>query len=238
MNTVLPVVVTNGRWEYLREAMESYTFGFDFDFDRVKLSWEGPVLVYDGNDDIPADILRWFPRVEHPRGTGFDAAVRAVFSAVKSSSDDVTHVLHLEDDFLLNEQVSVADMVDTLELMPELAQVALQRQPVNEGEFLAGGVIAQWPELWEQVGLSIEPPWPGVRERRQWNVSTQELFFTTNPSVYRRSLAEEPWPHGAGSEARFTGHLLELGFRFAYLGGKKDPPLVHHIGVSRTGSVY
>ena len=65
-----------------------------------------------------------------------------------------------------------------------------------------------------------------------------DLFFTTNPSLYRRSLLDNQWPEGPQSEGRFTGWMRDLGYRFAYLGEGSDPPWVHHIGDERAGKDY
>lgn len=225
--SVLPIVVTNGRWDYLRRALASYWRDFQWEgVDR-----EHAVLVYDSETgSVPDDVMGYFAYEVRTNSRGFDAACQRVLEVALRAPGRVTHVLHLEDDFVLERPVSVKRMVDALELVPDVAQVALLRQPVHPAEVAAGGVMKMWPSAFEEVLLTTGD--------HPWSISKHDLFFTTNPSVYRRALSCVPWPDAPGSEAKFTEKLRGLGFSFAYLGSPADEPLVHHIGDERTGSGY
>lgn len=141
------------------------------------------------------------------------------------------YVFHLEEDWRFTAPVDVRDMTRPLD-NPEIAQCALRRGPVNETERRAGGVIECWPDEYQAVGwingdLGITAHW-----------LEHSLFWTTNPSLYRMDLlGTHTWPSGPGCEAVFGAGLKAEGYRFAYLGQRDDPPLLHHNG-HRTGTGY
>jgi hypothetical protein len=115
-----------------------------------------------------------------------------------------------------------------LEFRPQLMQLALLRQPWNEAEIEAGGIIQQNPDAFEQhqFGDSI-----------YWNEHTE--FFTTNPSLYRTSMIHEfQWPTGRRSERKFSDMALQAGWKFGYWGHKDGNPWVEHIGDERVGTGY
>ena len=64
-------------------------------------------------------------------------------------------------------------------------------------------------------------------------------FFTTNPSLYRRSLCWTGWPDTDHSEGAFTTQLLEdPELRFAYWGSRNSGEWCEHIGHERAGTGY
>lgn len=128
-------------------------------------------------------------------------------------------VVHLELDFTFNAPVALDQMLTVLQKNPYLVQMALKRQPVNEAEREAGGIVEMWPDEYEQ------------RTVRGHVWTEHRLFFTTNPSVYPVALCHRGWPQVERSEEAFTNLLLpDPKMRFAFWGGKFDPPLVEHIG--------
>lgn len=135
-------------------------------------------------------------------------------------------VFHAELDFLYGEPIPLQDMIELLEAEPHLAQIALKRQPVNEEEIAAGGIVEAHPADFRQ---RVEGGVIWTEHRR---------FFTTNPSVYSTKLCRHGWPQVPQSEGVFTHRLLEdPDVRFAFWGAKYDPPMVEHIGV-RCGTGY
>ena len=152
---------------------------------------------------------------------GFGGAIRAGWELVLRTNAD--YVFHLEDDFTFERPVPIEQMQQVLATKPNLAQMALKRQPWNESEKAAGGIIEQHPGDFTEV-------------RGAW--TEHRRFFTTNPCLYPRWLCEKGWPEGAESEGRFTHQLLGDGFRFALWGAKADPPWVRHIGERREGHGY
>lgn len=157
---------------------------------------------------------------------GFAGAIQAGWQEVLDTGAD--WVVHLEMDFVFNAPVPVGDMIEVLDQNRHLAQMALKRQPWNEEEKAAGGIVECHPEDFTQQsdGLHV---W--TEHRR---------FFTTNPSVYSAKLCAAGWPQQPESEGRFTHALLDIDpkLRFAFWGGKFAPPLVEHIGEVRAGVGY
>lgn len=159
------------------------------------------------------------------RKRGFHGAIQAGWDWLLSEHD-VDYIFHLEDDFIFNESIQCDAMIEVLGVGDRLAQVALKRQPVNELEFAAGGLVEMWPDLYKEVRHG-DLVW-----------TEHDLFFTTNPSVYTAHLATLGWPQVSGSEAKFSNRLRDDGYKFAYWGGKFDPPKVTHIGDVRVGTGY
>lgn len=155
---------------------------------------------------------------------GFSGAVQEGWDRVLAT--DATHVTHFEADFTFNAPVPLDGMIALLDRQPHLAQVALKRQPVNPEETAAGGIVEQHPDDFTERSDDLAT-W--TEHRR---------FFTTNPSVYPARLCRMGWPQEPESEGKFTHRLLaDPLLRFAFWGGKFDPPLVEHIGV-RVGTGY
>lgn len=189
------------------------------------------VVVNDNPDPRYEDILR--SRLEDYRvvntalngkRSGFCDVIRKGWRSV---SEDTTHVFHLEDDFTFNTNIDIDAMLATLEEYPELVQIALKRQPWNEREKEVGDLIALSPDEY----LQVDGIFGSFLKHR--------LFWTTNPSLYRRSLLERGWPSGPECEGKFGLSIKQdPNLFFAYWGKKHDPPMVTHIGTSRTGTGY
>lgn len=153
---------------------------------------------------------------------GFAGAIDAAWSAVRTD-----FVFHLEADFTFNAPIPLARMRDILEEHPYLAQIALKRQPWNEEERRAGGIVEAHPEDFLERSNGVD----------LW--TEHRRFFTTNPSLYPARLCRGGWPLEPRSEGVFTHRLLaDPHLRFAFFGGKFDEPLVEHIGGRREGNGY
>lgn len=194
------------------------------------------LLISDGRHDYLAQTLRsmatYLPAVDQlvhvddrDHKLGFDGAIDAGWQRINGTSVD--WVFHLEADFIFNGPVELEAMISILERQPHLAQVALKRQPWNDRERAAGGIVEQHPDEYDEC-QDDEFIW--TEHRR---------FFTTNPSVYSAKLCRLGWPREKHSEGVFTHRLLaDPLLRFAFLGGKFDPPRVTHIGAERAGHGY
>ena len=157
---------------------------------------------------------------------GFGGAIAAAWAHLAGVPE--LFVAHFEDDFVPTRPVDWYDVADTLTRHPYLVQLALRRQPWNEAEKAAGGIVEQHPDDY------IECSDAGA----VWLEHSR--FFTTNPSMYRRSLCERGWPSGANSEGRFGISLLQddPGARFAFWGARDSGEWVSHIGHERNGTGY
>lgn len=216
------LVITDGR-PYLAETIES-----------ARANLVGPVtrwIMYDdtGDSDHRAQLAETFPAFEHinagPR-QGFGGAIRASWRHLATL--DEPFVFHLEQDFTFNQPVPLSGMAQVLDNNPHLVQLALRRQPWNDEEIAAGGIVEQHPEDFTEVADDFGRVW--LEHRR---------FFTTNPSLYRRDLVRRPWPRGSQSEGRFTHMLLASPkVRFGYWGAMDSGEWVTHTGHERVGVGY
>lgn len=218
------VVITDGRTDCVTRTVPSALGNLD---GPISERW-----MYDDSGDAEhrAWLAEQFPDfqvIHHPDGRqGFGGAIREVWETLRAESG-AEYIFHLEDDFVFNRPVPLEDMIEILDENHQLAQVALRRQAWNTAEKAAGGVIETNPDAYiERSGHFV-------------SFLEHDLFFTTNPSLYRRSLIEQhDWPTGEKSEGRFTAQLREARRTFAYLGERTDRPWVHHIGDERTGTGY
>lgn len=224
------LVITDGREDYLTECVLSAMAHLD---GPISERW-----MYDdtGDDEYRAELARRWPQFAHinagPR-QGFGGAIRAAWAHLLTESD-ARYVFHLEQDFTFNRVVDLDAIAATLHGHPHLAQLALRRQPWNDHETAAGGVVEQHPDSYSDH----HGPHGDWLEHR--------LFFTTNPSLYRRTLCRTEWPEGGNSEGHYTHHLLQHGtpeasgesVRFGFWGTRASGEAVHHIGHQRAGVGY
>lgn len=222
------LVITDGRREHLEETLASADAMLD-----------GPITerwIYDDSGD-PANeewILSIAPRFElitHPNGRqGFGGAIRTAWSAIASLSR-ASYIFHLEDDFTFNRPVPLDDMAWILGGRRELAQLALRRQPWNDAERAAGGIVEQHPDDYaDRSALRADRELAWLEHRR---------CFSTNPCLYpRRLTVEQPWPEGEHSEGRYGIGLVEAGYQFGYWGSRDSGEWVHHNGHTRNGIGY
>jgi hypothetical protein len=216
------LVMTDGRLDCIEQTIESA---------RTHLLGEVTYKVIhdDTGDEAHRDHLRRlfpdFTVIGQPTRQGFGGAIRSAWAHLRDRTE--RFVFHLEDDFTFNEDLPVYLMQKVLNRNPNLVQMALRRQPWNDAERAAGGIIEQHPDDYIDCSDGISD-W--LEHRR---------FFTTNPSMYRIGLIEKGWPEGDHSEGVFGLKLCENPVvRFGYWGRRTDQPKVHHIGDHRAGTGY
>lgn len=221
------VVFTDGRVDCVEETIRS-----------AATQLRGSITTKLINDDsADVEYRAWLRRQFEPYGfrlippaaerQGFGGAIRHAWAYLKTETRE-PFIFHLEDDFTFNHPLDVDEMAFGLVDHPRVVQFALKRQPWNAEERAAGGIIEQHPADFTQ----------SCDEHGRWWVEHRR-FFTTNPSLYRRSLLNKGWPDCEHSEGIFTHTLLrDDRLRFAFWGRKTDPPAVHHIGNERVGSGY
>lgn len=227
---IVLLVITDGRHDCLRRTL-----------DTASEFLVGPIterVMFDdtGDENYRRQLRSEFPDFTHlgePTRQGFGGAIRAAWRHVVSTPG--RFVFHVEGDFAFTRPIDLASMARLLDARPKLVQLALRRQPWNDDERAAGGIVEQHPESYS------EHEWDGA----YW--LEHRRFFTTNPSLYRRSLCLEEWPEGPNSEGRFTHQLLNSGtvvgipgdaIRFGFWGARNSGEWVTHIGHERVGIGY
>jgi hypothetical protein len=161
-------------------------------------------------------------------GGSYWKAMRAVWALARFW--DGPAVMLLEDDFLFNEDIDLAELAEVLHWRPYLTQIALVRQPWWPNEHEHGGLIGALEAQGQTFTECTDDRHHWIEHRAVW---------TGNPCLIPRRTFEHDWPEGAWSEARF-GQLLfaNPAARGAYWGRRSDPPRVEHIGHQRVGTDY
>jgi glycosyltransferase involved in cell wall biosynthesis len=220
--TTAILIFTDGRKDYLEETIASLRQAWgDQPVDEV-------VII---NDSSSAKYQYWlrqeYPgdrQIHHQGRRGFAGAIQSGWDAV------IGHdwIFHLEDDFIFNEPLNLEGMKTVLRERPDIVQMALKRQPWNDLEREAGGFMERFPSAYTNE----------ITDGYRW--CWQQIFFTTNPSLYRGSLMERGWPQESESEGKFGLRLMKANpdVKFGFWGHKADPPRVHHIGAERVGKGY
>jgi len=156
---------------------------------------------------------------------GFGGAIEYAWQYIYDQLE-YDYVFHTENDFTYNSVIPIQSMVNILEHDPALGQVALLRQPWNDKEKAAGGIIPSYPE-----GTFVE------RQVAFAPYLEQSAFWTTNPSLVPAWVIGLGWKNVPESEGMFTFKLRDMGIKFSFYGRLDDPPLVEHIGVHRVAEV-
>lgn len=224
MTDVCLLVITDGRRDCISRTIPSALGNLKGSITRK--------LIYDdsgddGHHDWLVDTFPGFEVFSHPMGRqGFGGAIRAAWAHLHDILEPV--VVHVEDDFLFNRQVPLDEMIAVLQANPHLLQMALRRQPWNDEERAAGGIVELHPDDFYDRTDGVHH-W--LEHRR---------FWTTNPCVYRSEIMwKHPWPKGPNSEGRFTIDLCRSPkVRFGFWGARDSGEWVEHIGTERIGTGY
>lgn len=219
------VVMTDGRLDCIRQTVPSV-------IEKLGEEHLAHAIIHDdsGDPDYRAALQDLFPAftVTGPVDRqGFAGAVRSARSLLTEPRyADADFVWWQEDDFVITRDIDLEAITSVLKLKPYLAQMALLRQPWNEAERAAGGVIEQYPDSYKVVGDGERHVW---REHRR--------FFTTNPALLPRWVVDLDWPAGSESEGRFGVDLFaDPTIRCAFWGDRGE--WCEHIGHSRVGTGY
>lgn len=131
------------------------------------------------------------------------------------------YIFAVEDDFTYERPVDLADMIAVLRRDPNLAQMALLRDPCYDDEKQTGGILG-----WPLPAFTFHEGWLSHRQ-----------FWTNNPSLFRRSLTDKTWPTGRHSETLFGKSLLnDPKVHMGFWGDGTE--YIRHIGEVRAGVGY
>jgi hypothetical protein len=217
------VVHTDGRRVYIEQSIAS-----------LVAQVSGPItkrVIYD--DSGQAEYKAWLTERFGPLGfyvvgparrLGFGGSMAAMWQYLDKRCS-TEFVFLAEDDFVYDRPVDLVPMIDTLRTEQHLSQIALLRGPAYPKEIAAGGVIEQAPEKYTAIHANGHAR---IEHREYW---------TTNPSLFRRSLVLRPWPTAPSSERLFTAMLnQDPDHRAAYWGA--GDAWIRHIGEVRAGTGY
>ncbi len=226
--TVTVVMHTGGtpdRWPDRREYLVRSLASFE---EQVT----GPIVqrvIYDcwGDPEIRAELQELAPAGWYVAGPDarpdFTGSMSAMWRYLSRRAKG-EYVLQVEDDFEYIRPVELEPMIAVLRHEPHLAQMALLRDACypDERDTVAIGNILGWPR-------------PAFTFREGWFEHRQ--FFTLNPSLFRTSLTERPWPMGHHSETLFgKGLLRDPRVRCAFWG--EGDEWIRHLGTVRAGVGY
>lgn len=210
--TVDLVVITDGRGDYLEQAIDSAREHLDYRFTQR-------IMVDDsGEPRYTAWLREQYPEFKvlaHPQRRGLAAAVQTGWQATSAE-----YVFHLEEDFTFNQHVDIEAMRTVLRGSSCLAQVVLKRQAWSREEKAAGGIVEMHPNQYVERRIAGHV------------VTAHRRIFSLNPCLIPRDVIDIGWP--ASNEAGFTAACLVDGWEFAFIGARFDPPVVTHIGERRT----
>lgn len=228
------LVMTDGRDDLLLQTIQSANNMLNGPISKI--------VIHDdtGDSNHLRDLARFYHafkgRTEiisgHKR-LGFGGAIRNAWYYLKEA-DSNPYIFHLEDDFEFTKHINLWDMMEILSTHPYLAQLALLRQPWNQKEIEAGGLVEARPGAFTfRVSNPAGLNWMEHRD-----------FFTTNPCMYPRRILDVGWPEGLESEGHFGIKLKQQGFngvsgdqvQFGYFGHREI--MVTHIGKERNGLGY
>ncbi len=161
--TVTKLIITDGRWDYLKRTVDSAATNVRYPFDDA-------VIVNDSGLAFPFDDWNAYRIINNPHRLGLAGAIQAGWDVC-----DTDYIFHLEDDFLFNQPVDLTDLIGLLEDDPLLAQVCFKRNaaPVP-WEQMFGGFIEANPDRYDDS--------PGYTVHRE--------CFSFNPCVYPRRITD------------------------------------------------
>lgn len=156
---------------------------------------------------------------------GYTAAMRVVMGLAASSGRD--HILLTEDDFL---PIAIPDLSEVATIINEheLSQMSFRRQAWYKNEKRKGGIL-------QAVATRA-----ACNEMKQGHARwiEQSAYWTCNPSLFPRWVAERGWPDVKWSEKVFSDDIIADGYVAGVWGKWDDKPLTRHIGYEKKGTGY
>lgn len=209
------LVFTNGRGDCLARTLASFC-------ERVEGEFSHRLMI---DDSVNLDYARAldatygdkFQIIHHAERKGFAGAIQSGWNNLP----ECEYIFSLEDDFTLETNLRLADMVKVLEHDERLCQVVLKRQVWNEQERRAGGIVEIAPDDYTEKDVD------GIYYLEH------ARFFSTNPNLMPYAITRHGWLQVPESEGHMSFRLRDMGYKFAMLGKKFDPPRVMHIGEGR-----
>jgi hypothetical protein len=136
---------------------------------------------------------------------------------------DCDYILHTEDDYVLLNKIKLEEMINILDLNPNILQVHFIRQPWAPEEKEAGGVLQNC----QNMGFEMIEKNNG----KNWWVE-HRTYFTFGPSIYKKEISLLYKNNYINPEIGFTHDLFsDQHKKTATLGKIDDENIVDHIGL-------
>lgn len=221
--TISFILRTDGRREYIGEAIASAETNLKANFDRK-------FIIDDSGDPEYANFLEesfpTFELVHHAERAGMNECARSMIRAAIASGSE--YVWSTEDDFIYPSTVNVKKMVRLCHCEPHLGQIVLKRNAVNDVEYAAGGFMEAFPDRYTEHSCPTA----------NW-VETSHVLFSGNPSLVRVAAlahaADVEMPSTDTYEVPCGAAMADNGYTFAYWGRIEDKPRCEHLGSNRSG---
>lgn len=218
------VILTDGRFDYLHETIESFREHVSYPFDQkiiVNDQGDGGSKQVGNSHSMIEKNFPDFKVISHNERRGLTEAVRSCWA---NFNKDIDYVFHLEGDFTFNQDIDIELLKEILYIRPHLAQIILKRQAWSAEEIEAGGYIEMDPEAYQE---HVHMGCPSVH----W--CEHRKFFSLNPCLMPRWVTDLGWDDR--NETGFTELLFSDPHRKSAVFGKKfDAPTVTHIGYNKT----
>jgi len=218
------MIMTDGRGKYLEESIKS--------LHKLKPAFVQAVIHDDSGDPKYADWLKEqygyrFSIYSTGQRSGFAGAYNSAWRWLRENNTN-DWIFFTEDDFVYTRHVELSDMIRVMTENPQIVQMALRRQPWNDVERAAGGIVESRPETYTEK----------TDGENQW--LEHRNFFTTNPSLIRATLIDtHDWPNESNSEGKFGISLFSgTDLVSGYWGARCSGEWCEHIGQERAGTGY
>ena len=217
MKTVF-ILRCDGRTQYIQQTIRSVREHIAHPFDRKFIIDDSADASYAAWLD---DIFPDFERIHHEERRGLGGCFKSALETAAATDADYAFIT--EDDMPILDDINLEPWAALLDYRPYLAQVGLNRKPLNDDESREQSVVAAHPHLFteKRVGSVV------------W-VETDNLFVFSPSLVPQHAIDAMLGNTTVFLEREITDALLALEYRFSYWGTRNDPPLCAHAGTVRS----
>jgi hypothetical protein len=158
----------------------------------------------------------------NPVGQG--NAINFIFNYIKEL--DCDYIIQLEEDWMLNRELSVAKIIEVLEDNPDILQMRIPRviwySGVTTEDMRYGSNILRYMNL---PDISYE-----LVNNEYYKMSTKNYFWSHNPSIFNKKITNEPY---TSDERNFGLHLLKKypNSNFGFWAKNPYDAYITHIGI-------
>lgn len=222
------ITLTSGRKDYLKRSRESwYKLVFGTISEEIIVDTSGDITYRDW-------LLSEYPNakvfslgqenvIRKDWSSGIKQAYSYFYDIAKTI--DCDYILHTEDDYVLLNQLEIADSIDILKSDPDIVQVHFIRQSWTKDESDNGGVLKNC----QKMGYLMTEKNNG---KNSW--VEHRSYFTFGPSIYKKEICFIDRDLENNPELALAHSLfLDPKKKTATFGTIEDMNFVEHIGVEK-----